>query len=563
MAVLKEGSRPPWVGLAAAVWVQIAAGSAYTFPLYSPALKSVLGFSQQQLTIIGVANDIGENVGILPGIACNKFPPWVILLVGLCLSFFGYGVLWLAVSQTVLSLPYWVLWLALVVATNSSAWMGTAVLVTNMRNFPLSRGTVAGILKGYIGLSAAVFTEIFAMVLNDSASDLLLFLTLGIPIICLAMMYFIRACTPASGEDSSEHVHFLFTQAASLLLAIYLLTTTILKTILSLNSSISYILVGVMVILLMSPLVIPLKMTIFPSRHKRPGKLDGSSNDLTEQEISFSQTTSLLTPISSEADLGSFREGEDISEVDMLLAVGEGAVKKKRKPRRGEDFKFREAIIKADFWLLWFAYFFGVGSGVTVLNNLAQIGVALGVNDTTILLSLFSFCNFLGRLGAGVVSEHFVRSKTIPRTFWMMITQILMIITFLLYASALSGTLYAATALLGICFGVQFGVMIPTSSELFGLKHFGIIFNFMQLGNPLGALLFSGLLAGYVYDTEAGKQQGSHCLGPNCFRLTFLVLAGVSAFGSFLSMILTIRIRPVYQMLYAAGSFRLAQASDH
>lgn len=559
MAVLKEGSRPPWVGLAAAVWVQIAAGSAYTFPLYSPALKSVLGFSQQQLTIIGVANDIGENVGILPGIACNKFPPWIILLVGVFLSFFGYGVLWLAVSRTVLSLPYWVLWFALVVATNSSAWLGTAVLVTNMRNFPLSRGTVAGILKGYIGLSGAVFTEIFAMVLNDSASDLLLFLTLGIPIICLAMMYFIRACTPASGEDSSEHVHFLFTQAASLLLAVYLLTTTILKTVLSLNSSISYILIGVMVILLMSPLAIPLKMTIFPSRHKRYG----SSNDLTEEEVSSSQTASLLTPMSSEADLGSFREGEDVSEVDMLLAVGEGAVKKKRKPRRGEDFKFREAVIKADFWLLWLSYFFGVGSGVTVLNNLAQIGVAFGVNDTTILLSLFSFCNFLGRLGAGVVSEHFARSKTIPRTFWMMVTQIMMILTFLLYASALSGTLYAATALLGICFGVQFGVMIPTASELFGLKHFGIIFNFMQLGNPIGALLFSGVLAGYVYDTEAGKQQGSHCLGPNCFTLTFLILAGISAFGAFLSMILTIRVRPVYQMLYAAGSFRLAQASDH
>ncbi|CAN4086445.1 unnamed protein product [Withania somnifera] len=562
MAVLKEGSRPPWVGLAAAVWVQIAAGNAYTFPLYSPALKSVLGFSQQQLTIIGVANDIGENVGILPGIACNKFPPWVILLVGVCLSFFGYGVLWLAVSQTVASFPYGVLWLALVVATNSSAWMGTAVLVTNMRNFPLSRGTVAGILKGYVGLSAAVFTEIFAMILNDSASDLLLFLTLGIPIICLAMMYFIRACTPASGENSSEHVHFLFTQAASLLLAVYLLTTTILKNILSLNSSISYILVGVMVIFLMSPLAIPLKMTLFPSRHKRSGKLAGSSNDLTEEEGSSNQTASLLTPMSSEADLGSFHEGEDVSEVDMLLAVGEGAVKKKRKPRRGEDFKFREAVIKADFWLLWLAYFLGVGSGVTVLNNLAQIGVALGVNDTTILLTLFSFCNFLGRLGAGVVSEHFVRSKTIPRTFWMMVTQIIMIVTFLLYASALSGSLYAATALLGICFGVQSGVMIPTASELFGLKHFGIIFNFMQLGNPIGALLFSGLLAGYVYDTEAGKQ-GLHCLGPNCFRLTFLVLAGVSAFGAFLSMILTIRLRPVYQMLYAAGSFRLAQASDH
>ncbi|KAI3455277.1 hypothetical protein Pfo_011940 [Paulownia fortunei] len=559
MVVLKAGSRPPWVGLGAAVWVQIAAGNAYTFPLYSPSLKSVLGFNQQQLTILGVANDIGENVGILPGIACNKFPPWAVLLVGVCASFLGYGVLWLAVSQTVQSLPYWVLWLALCIATNSSAWLGTAVLVTNMRNFPLSRGTVAGILKGYVGLSAAVFTEVYSMVLNGSASSHLLLLTLGIPAIGLVMMYFIRPCTPASGEDSSEHGHFLFTQAASLALAIYLLTTTILKDLLSLGNTISYIFIAVMVILLMAPLAIPLKMTLFPANSKKPGQ----QADLVSADGDSDQTYPLLTPSSSATYLGSFYESEDVSEVDLLLAVGEGAVKKKRKPRRGDDFKFREAVVKADFWLLWLVYFLGVGSGITVLNNLAQIGVSLGVNDTTILLSLFSFCNFLGRLGAGVVSEHFVRSKTIPRTFWMTITQIIMILTFLLYASALSGTLYAATALLGICYGVQFGIMIPTASELFGLKHFGIIFNFMQLGNPAGALLFSGLLAGQVYDSEAAKQLGSSCMGPNCFRFTFLVLAGVCGLGTFLSIILTIRIRPVYQMLYAGGSFRLPQSSGH
>lgn len=106
--VLKEGSRPPWVGLAAAVWVQIAAGNSYNFPLYSPLLKSVLGFNQQQVTILGVANDIGESVGLLPGIACNKFPPWAVLLVGAVCSFFGYGVIWLAVSQTVTNMPYWI-----------------------------------------------------------------------------------------------------------------------------------------------------------------------------------------------------------------------------------------------------------------------------------------------------------------------------------------------------------------------------------------------------------------------------------------------------------------------
>ncbi|CAA2993421.1 NUCLEAR FUSION DEFECTIVE 4 [Olea europaea subsp. europaea] len=99
---------PPWVGLGAAVRAEIAAGSAYTFPLYSPSLKSVLGFNQKQLTFLGVANDIGENVEILPVIACNKFPPRAVLLVGALASFLGYGVLYLSVSQTVQSLPYWV-----------------------------------------------------------------------------------------------------------------------------------------------------------------------------------------------------------------------------------------------------------------------------------------------------------------------------------------------------------------------------------------------------------------------------------------------------------------------
>ncbi|PSS36144.1 Protein NUCLEAR FUSION DEFECTIVE like [Actinidia chinensis var. chinensis] len=566
MVPLKAGSRPPWVGLGASVWLQIASGNAYTFPLYSHSLKSVLGFNQRQVTMLGVANDIGENVGIVPGIACNKFPPWVVLLVGAFASFFGYGVLWLAVSRTVESLPYWLLWLALCVATNSSAWLGTAVLVTNMRNFPISRGTVAGILKGYGGLSAAVFTEIFSMLLHNSSSKLLLFLSLGIPILCIVMMYAVKPCTPTSGEDSAEHSHFVFIQAASVVLGLYLLTTTVLGNFFPLSSSISYTFLVIMVLLLMTPLAVPVKMTLYRSNQSKFGTLGqsvGSADELVQAGDNVDKKEPLLTPSSSTTNLGSFLESDSVSEVDMLLAEGEGAVKKKRRPKRGEDFTFREALIKADFWLLFLVYFAGVGSGVTVLNNLAQIGIAQGAHDTTILLSLFSFCNFVGRLSGGAVSEHFVRTKTIPRTIWMTFTQIIMIITYLLFASALDGTLYIATAVLGICYGVQFSIMVPTASELFGLKNFGIIFNFMSLGNPLGALLFSSLLTGYLYDNEAAKQHGISCLGPNCFRLTFLALAGVCAVGTVLSLVLTRRIKPVYQMLYAGGSFRLPQCSNH
>lgn len=152
----------------------------------------------------------------------------------------------------------------------------------------------------------------------------------------------------------------------------------------------------------------------------------------------------------------------------------------------------------------------------------------------------------------------------------MTLTQAIMIFIYLLFASAIDGTLYAATALLGICYGVQFSIMVPTVSELFGLKHFGLFYNFMSLGNPIGAFLFSGLLAGYIYDHEAAKQHGLSilsssltCLGPNCFRLTFLILAGVCGLGVLLSIVLSVRIKPVYEMLYSGGSFRLPQSSNH
>ncbi|XP_061350850.1 protein NUCLEAR FUSION DEFECTIVE 4-like [Gastrolobium bilobum] len=568
MLNLKGGTRPPWVGLGAAVWIQIASGNGYTFSLYSHSLKSVLGFNQSQITLLGVANDIGENVGLLPGLACNKFPPWLILFIGSLFSFLGFGVLWLAISNT-LQIPYYLLWFALAVATNSCAWLSTAILVTNMRNFPVSRGTVAGILKGYAGLSAAVFTEIYSIVLHNSSSKFLLFLAIGIPVLCFCMMFLVRPCTPASGQDSAEKGHFLFIQGSSVALGLCILVTTVLGKILHISDVVSYILVAVTILLLMAPLAIPIKMTLCPRKateSETPEQQVGSSECLI-QDGKEDNTKPLLSS-SSASGLGSFYDTDGSSEVAMLLAVGEGAVKKKRRPKRGEDFKFTEAIVKADYWLLFFVYFVGVGTGVTVLNNLAQIGIAQGVEDTTILLSLFSFFNFVGRLGGGIVSEHFVRTKTIPRTVWMTCSQIIMIILYLVFAYAINGTLYPAIAFLGICYGVQFSIVVPTVSELFGLKHFGLLSNFMALGNPLGAFLFSALLAGHIYDNESAKQHGLgliassvSCVGPNCFKITFFTLAGVCAAGTISSIILSIRIKPVYQMLYSGGSFKLPQTS--
>eukprot|EP00253_Pinus_taeda_P018556 PITA_18556 len=593
----------PWLGIAAAVWIQVASGNAYTFPLYSDRMKGILNYSQAQLNNLGVANDIGENVGLLAGFICNKIPPWGILIIGSLASFFGYGLIWLVLSERISALPYWVMWLALCVGANSATWFNTAVLVTNMRNFPQSRGTVAGILKGFVGLSAAVYTEVFTGLLSQSSTNLLFFLAVGPLVICLLVMYFIRPCTPVSGEDREEQGYFVFIQAISVILALYLLSISIANDLFSLESHpISKLFAVVMLLFLLSPTWIPLKLTLRAIKEDRVDlqnslhlQMDPCSEPLLGIEekgpdmkpgadMNAAESLYFNNPVSSMSNDNinesqrqlegspSFNDFEDM-DLDILLAEGEGAVRKKRRPRRGEDFNFRQALVKADFWLLFVVFFCGVGSGVTVLNNLAQIGLAEGYQNITILLTIIGVCNFVGRLGGGVVSEYYVRQKAIPRTVWMTASQALMIGAFLFFASDLPGSVYISSSVLGICYGVQFSVMVPTASELFGLKHFGKIYNFLTIGNPLGAFFFSGLLAGYIYDREAQRQSGYSspksigatnvdCLGPNCFRLTFLTMAGVCAFGVLVSIVLTIRIRPVYETLYSRGSFRIPKATD-
>ena len=220
-------------------------------------------------------------------------------------------------------------------------------------------------------------------------------------------MFLVRPCTPATGDDPAEPYHFLFVQSSSVIMGVYLLVSTILGNVYSFSDAVSYALVAVIVLLIMAPLAVPLKMTCFPRNGSKSESLVGSSESLTQAK---DEIAAPLLASSSAGALGSFNDQDDSSEVAELLALGEGAVKqKKRRPKRGEDFKLTEAIVKADFWLLFLVFFVGVGTGVTVLNNLAQIGIARGEEDTTTLVSIFSFCNFLGRLGGGVVSEHFVR----------------------------------------------------------------------------------------------------------------------------------------------------------
>ena len=181
------------------------------------------------------------------------------------------------------------------------------------------------------------------------------------------------------------------------------------------------------------------------------------------------------------------------------------------------------------------------------------------------------------------------RKAAVPRPVWMAISQVFLLGGYILFATAAPGSLYVGSIVVGICYGVHISITVPTASELFGLKHFGILYNFLILNIPLGSFLFSGILAGWLYDKEARRSEhtlssvvevmantefsslslGSldgepqRCMGAHCFRSVFIVMAGMCALGILLNVILILRIRPLYQSLYGPQGSHERERRSH
>ena len=337
--------------------------------------------------------------------------------------------------------------------SNSATWFNTAVLVTCMRNFPHSRGSVVGILKGFVGLSAAIFAQIYTSLLTDNPNLLLLFLTIGPTLVCLASMLLIRPVPDAgSVRDREERHNFHYVTYVCVALAAYLLAINLLEEFLEMNKFIPAVLTAVMVIFLVAPLAIPIKSLseeccgINPMDEDHlPGVQEPLLKDTDDTDAHSSNPPHMIRgaeedersieevpPSTRPHDLSALdqeEKGKNVTlhedvvaklnqheeDAETLLVVGEGAVKRpKRRPRRGEDFKLRQALVKADFWILFMTFFCGVGTGVTAMNNLGQIGEAQGYNNVNIFVSLISIANFLGRLGGGALSEHYIRYWLLP-----------------------------------------------------------------------------------------------------------------------------------------------------
>ncbi|CAN6476316.1 unnamed protein product [Victoria cruziana] len=532
-----------WAALVGSIWIQLASGASYVFSIYSPALKASQGYDQSTLDTVSFFKDVGANVGVLSGFlysASAPGKPWVVLLAGALQSFLGYFMMWAAVAGVVPRPPVPLMCSYMFLAAHAQTFFNTANVVAAVDNFPNSRGTVVGLMKGFLGLSGAILIQLYQTLLEGKAGSFLLMLAILTSLIPLSLMWFIRISPPSNGDDK-EHLDKF--SVVALALAGYLMVIMILENLFSLVLSVRVISLAVLVVALTFPLEIS-RRAVMRASFSVPQNLSDEEVHL----LGDAETQKMTKPGHDEKASGELYKKDDpvryrkISSTEIPCSSSND----KRGLSMGENLNLLEAVQTLDFWLIFLAMCCGMGSGLATVNNMSQIGESLGYSITEIhtLISLWSIWNFLGRFGAGYISDYYWHCRGYSRPIFMVITLAAMSVGHGVI-SGMPGALYAGSILVGVCYGSQWSLMPTIASDIFGVRHLGTIFNTIAIASPVGSFFLSVKVVGFIYDLEASSSKT--CSGAHCFMLSFLIMSFVCLLGSVFALTLFIRTRRFYR----------------
>ncbi|KAM4115077.1 hypothetical protein ACJW30_04G119900 [Castanea mollissima] len=525
-------SSSKWIATVAGIWILCSCGTD-TFSIYSSVLKSSQGYDQSTLDTVAFFKDFGSNSGVLAGLLYSAVTvnnnsrgggPWVVHVAGAIQNFFGYFMMWASVVGLIQRPPVALMCLFLFLSSHAAVFFATANLVTGVRNFPQSSGTIVGILKGFLGISGAIMVQAYGIFCKGKPSTFILMLALLPTFVSIVLMTFVRIYEANTVDDVKRLNGFAI---VALIIAGYLMIKLILENIFSLPLLAHIIAFIFMLLLLASPLGIAIKAQREDSK-RFSQMFSGESNHSKENQTKDSVDYHELPD-------GEGHVHDDLD--DKILPYEEGM-------------NLLQALRTVNFWLLFIAMVCGMGSGISVANNFSQIGKSLNytVVEVNNLVTLWSICNFVGRIGVGYLSDYLQHTRGWTRPLLMAISLAAMTTSHIVFASNLPGILYIVSILVSICYGSLWSLMPTITSEIFGVTHLGTIFNAIGLACPVGSYIFSVRVIGYIYDTQAAGEDHS-CFGTHCFLLSFLIMAFLALLGCLAAIALFFRTRRFYQLV--------------
>jgi len=167
-----------------------------------------------------------------------------------------------------------------------------------------------------------------------------------------------------------------------------------------------------------------------------------------------------------------------------------------------------EIIRTREYWILLACYAAGTMSGLMIIGIIKLFGVdALTSNGVDTLQAaaaantamgfFYAFCNAIGRVAWGSISDHLGRKHSI-----ILMSALQGVMMLLLYPLAgFEWGLYAAAGLIGFNFGANFALFPAASADYFGPHSVGANYPRVFLGYGIGGIL-GPMLGGYMGDRQ-------------------------------------------------------------
>ncbi|GBF87528.1 MFS general substrate transporter [Raphidocelis subcapitata] len=606
-----------WWTFAASCAIQACAGLGYSFSVYAPAIKEKMGLNQVEIATVGSAVNLGGYFAIVSGAiydATKDMPsagPRLVISMGSLCCVCGYLGMWLMVSGRAKGGFAELLMLA-VCAGNMGVWYDTTAIVTNVRNFPRSRGYVVGILKSFLGLSASIYTTVYTAAFAPDAVTFLLVLGLAPAAICSVLSLFVNyvpfveACemahTPGSPAVGTER-RFLYTYGLVAVIAGYQCLSALAEAHDAPSQSARAALAAGCLLLLCGVGAIPrgtggLRAVyghehaagdadegLAPRTASGGGGGGGDDRDSAggraggERAVSPRRRAARdASPAAARAGRERSRGGADHERLPLLMAAAGGAggsaaldgpasaggAPPPAAPHPSPppslaagdppaaplpNLNTMDMARSFEAWCVFAQFCVGTGVALAMLNNMGQLVVALGGprGGQVALVSLFSVANAAGRLVMGYWPEKALHGRGTPRPLFLAGVAAAMALVSLATAYASLAALYPMAVLMGLLFGSHWSLVPAICSDLFGLAHFGSNYTALQFAPAMGSYLLATRLTGALYDAAAAAHGDPRdCVGPDCFRAAFLVLAALALAGAAACAAAAARSRRVY-----------------
>lgn len=265
-------------------------------------------------------------------------------------------------------------------------------------------------------------------------------------------------------------------------------------------------------------------------KNAQGGYVSDGSNDAWEanSDASYSDTDALLPgtpPVTRSSNSSSSNSNLSNQEIDRT------AEKEKEYEEEddgscyyGDSLSLPESIKTWRLWGIFYSFLVTCGAGLMVIYNVYDIAESVGKSPSTFFVTLISLANGLGRVTAGLTSDHIIDAIQISKLQLLCLVVLLMSFTQALLSIGTSSLLFPCFLSVGFLFGCTVSLTAINVADIYGEKYIATNFGFVDTSPIIGSYIFATFSIDLFYTENTTLDDGEEvCIGSSCFRYCFIL----------------------------------------